>query len=94
MVQDSSLLVGMIAQNRTNSIAAGTNTDGIPEGTSHLYFTSARARNVFTVNSPLSYNSSTGTLSVTGVTQDITVQTSSTTTATLHFTNGVLTSVS
>lgn len=93
----NSHLYGMIAQNKANSLASGTNTDGIPEGATNLYFTSTRARNVFTVQSPLNYVPSTGTLNINGVTQDITVVTATTpsvTTATLHFTNGVLTSVS
>lgn len=93
----NSHLYGMIAQNRNNSLASGTTTDGVPEGSTNLYFTSTRARNVFTVQSPLSYVPSTGTLSVSGVTQNITVVTAVTPSvlfSTLHFTNGILTSVS
>ena len=95
----NSHLYGMIAQQKANSLAAGTTTTSIPEGT-NLYFTSARARNVFTVQSPLNYVPATGTLSVTGYTGTVTVlvdvdfvaQTK--TTKTLTYSNGVLTSVS
>ena len=57
-------LYGLIAQQRENSLTVGATTDNVPEGSSHLYFTSARARSVYTVQSPLNYVQSTGTLSL------------------------------
>jgi len=89
-------LVGMISQAKANALSSGTTTSSIPEGT-NLYFTSARARSVISATSPLAYNSSTGVVSVNGLTQDVTVVTQTTPsvlTSVLHFTNGVLTSIS
>ena len=89
-------LVGMIAQTKANALSSGTTTSNVPEGT-NLYFTSARARSVISATSPLAYNSSTGVVSVNGLTQDITVVTQTTPsvlTSVLHFTNGILTSIS
>ena len=88
-------LVGMISQAKANALSSGTTTSNIPEGT-NLYFTSARARSVINSTSPLAYNSSTGEVSVNGLTQDVTVVTQTTPsvlTSVLHFTNGVLTSI-
>ena len=112
-------LVGMISQAKANALSSGTTTSNVPEGT-NLYFTSERARAVIGVTSPLAYNSSTGTVSLTqdannrlvtdaekntwnnkansfvGLTQDVTVVTQTTPsvlTSVLHFTNGVLTSI-
>ena len=47
-----------------NSLVTGATTDNVPEGTNNLYFTASRARSVFQVNTPLSYDSSTGTLNL------------------------------
>jgi hypothetical protein len=112
-------LVGMISQAKANALSNETTTSSIQEGT-NLYFTSARARSVINATSPLAYNSSTGTVSLTqdvnnrlvtdaekniwnnkansfvGLTQDVTVVTQTTPsvlTSVLHFTNGVLTSI-
>lgn len=57
-------LYGLIAQNRENSLTVGATTDNVPEGSTNLYFTSARARSVYTVQTPLNYVQSTGTLSL------------------------------
>lgn len=89
-------LVGMIAQAKANALQSGSTTSSIPEGT-NLYFTAARGRSVISATSPLAYNSSTGVVSVNGLTQDITVVTQTTPsvlTSVLHFTNGILTSIS
>lgn len=89
-------LVGMIAQAKANALSNGSTTSDIPEGI-NLYFTSARGRSVISATSPLTYNSSTGVVSVNGLTQDITVVTQTTPlvlTSVLHFTNGILTSIS
>ena len=89
-------LVGMIAQTKANALSSGSTTSNVPEGT-NLYFTSARGRSVISATSPLAYNSSTGVVSVNGLTQDVTVVTQTTPavlTSVLHFTNGVLTSIS
>lgn len=89
-------LVGMISQAKENALSSGTTTSSIPEGT-NLYFTSARARSVINATSPLAYSSSTGVISANGLTQDVTVVTQTTPsvlTSVLHFTNGVLTSIS
>ena len=88
-------LIGMISQAKANALSSGTTTSNIPEGT-NLYFTSARARSVINATSPLDYNSSTGEVSAKGLTQDVTVVTQTTPlvlTSVLHFTNGVLTSI-
>lgn len=88
-------LVGMISQAKANALSSGTTTSNVPEGT-NLYFTSARARSVINASSPLAYNSSTGEVSANGLTQDVTVVTQTTPsvlTSVLHFTNGVLTSI-
>ena len=84
----ASALAGMVAQNRENSLQNGTTTSSVPEGT-NLYFTSARGRSVISATSPLAYNSGTGVVSANGLTQDVTISTT-----TLHFTNGILTSIS
>ena len=89
-------LVGMIAQAKANALSSDSTTSNIPEGT-NLYFTSARARGSISASSPLNYNSSTGEVSANGLTQDVTVVTQVTPavlTSVLHFTNGVLTSIS
>ena len=89
-------LIGMISQAKANALSSGTTTSNIPEGT-NLYFTSARGRSLISATSPLAYNSSTGVVSVNGLTQDITVVTQTTPsvlTSVLHFTNGILTSIS
>ena len=57
-------LVGLIAQQRENALPVGATTDSIPEGSSHLYFTSTRARSTVSASSPLSYNLSTGVFSI------------------------------
>ena len=88
-------LVGMISQAKANALSSDTTTSNVPEGT-NLYFTSARARSVISATSPLAYSSSTGVVSVNGLTQDVTVVTQTTPsvlTSVLHFTNGILTSI-
>ena len=88
-------LVGMISQAKANALSSGTTTSNIPEGT-NLYFTSARARSVINAKYPLDYNYSTGEVSANGLTQDVTVVTQTTPlvlTSVLHFTNGILTSI-
>ena len=88
-------LAGMVAQNRENSLQNGTTTSSVPEGT-NLYFTATRAKSVISATSPLAYNSSTGVVSVDGLTQDVTVVTQVTPAvlkSVLHFTNGILTSI-
>lgn len=88
-------LVGMISQAKANALSSDTTTSNVPEGT-NLYFTSSRARSVISATSPLAYNSSTGEVSANGLTQDVTVVTQTTPsvlTSVLHFTNGVLTSI-
>ena len=89
-------LVGMIAQAKANALSSGSTTSNVPEGT-NLYFTAARARSVISATSPLAYNSVTGVVSANGLTQDITVVTQTTPsvlTSVLHFTDGILTSIS
>ena len=88
-------LVGMIAQAKANALSSGSTTSNVPEGT-NLYFTSDRGRSVISATSPLAYNSSTGEVSANGLTQNVTVVTQTTPavlTSVLHFTNGVLTSI-
>ena len=88
-------LVGMISQAKANALSGDTTTSNIQEGI-NLYFTSARARSVINATSPLDYNSSTGEVSANGLTQDVTVVTQTTPlvlTSVLHFTNGILTSI-
>ena len=92
----SGALAGMIAQNRENSLQAGSTTSNVPEGT-NLYFTAARGRSLISATSPLAYDSATGVVSANGLTQDVTVVTQTTPsvlTSVLHFTNGILTSIS
>ena len=81
-------LIGMISQAKANALSGGSTTSDVPEGT-NLYFTSARGRSVISATSPLAYDSGTGVVSANGLTQDVTISTT-----TLHFTNGVLTSIS
>ena len=52
----------------TAAIATKDNTDEIAEGSSNLYFTTARARSSVSAGVGVSYNSSTGVISSTGVT--------------------------
>lgn len=88
-------LVGMIAQAKANALSSGSTTSNIPEGT-NLYFTSARGRSVISATSPLAYDSSTGVISANGLTADVTIVTQTTPsvlTSVLHFTNGILTSI-
>ncbi|MCX8159288.1 MAG: hypothetical protein N3D20_03335, partial [Candidatus Pacearchaeota archaeon] len=49
----------------SGDVLDSSNTDNLPEGTSNLYFTNARARNALSGTSPISYNSSTGVISLT-----------------------------
>ena len=89
-------LVGMIAQAKANALSSDSTTSNVPEGT-NLYFTAARGRSVISASSPLAYNSSTGVVSANGLTQNVTVVTQTTPsvlTSVLHFTNGILTSIS
>ena len=89
-------LVGMISQAKANALSSGTTTSSISEGT-NLYFTAARGRSVISATSPLAYNSVTGVVSANGLTQDVTIVTQTTPsvlTSVLHFTNGILTSIS
>ena len=88
-------LVGMISQAKANALSSGSTTSNVPEGT-NLYFTSARGRSVISATSPLAYDSATGVVSANGLTQDVTVVTQTTPavlTSVLHFTNGILTSI-
>ena len=88
-------LVGMIAQAKANALSSGSTTSNVPEG-SNLYFTSTRARGAISATSPLAYNSGTGVVSANGLTQNVTVVTQTTPsvlTSVLHFTNGILTSI-
>ena len=89
-------LVGMITQVKANALPNGSTTSNVPEGT-NLYFTAARGRSLISATSPLAYNSVTGVVSANGLTQDVTVVTQTTPsvlTSVLHFTNGILTSIS
>lgn len=89
-------LVGMISQAKANALSSESTTSNIKEGT-NLYFTSDRCRSVISAVSPLAYNSETGVFSANGLTQDVTVVTQVTPTvltSVLHFTNGILTSIS
>lgn len=61
---DFGLLVGLTSQNRDTSLSYGSTTDSIPEGSNNLYFTSLRARSVYTVQLPLLYNQSSGELAL------------------------------
>ena len=56
--------MGVARQTAEKSLATGATTDNIPEGSTNLYFTTARGRNVLAANTPLSYNSGTGTFSI------------------------------
>ena len=44
MVANVGTLVGMIKQVQSTTLQTGTTTDGVPEGSSNLYFTAARGR--------------------------------------------------
>lgn len=57
-------ILGMAAQTRDKSLAVGATTDNVPEGSSNLYFTAARARSSVSAASPLSYNSTSGGFSI------------------------------
>ena len=51
----------------TAQIATKDNTDEMTEGSSNLYFTDARARGAISVSGDMSYNSSTGVITTTGL---------------------------
>jgi len=51
----------------TSQIATKDNTDEMTEGSTNLYFTNARARGAISVSGDISYNSSTGVISTTGL---------------------------
>ena len=51
----------------TAQIATKDNTDEMTEGSSNLYFTDARARGSISVSGDISYNSSTGVITTTGL---------------------------
>ena len=50
-----------------SQIATKDNTDEMTEGSTNLYFTDARARSAISVSGDISYNSSTGVISTTGL---------------------------
>jgi hypothetical protein len=58
------------AQSYADNLVNGLDTDDIEEGASNLYFTNGRARNAMGAGTGLSYDSSTGTVSVTANTFD------------------------
>ncbi len=51
----------------TSQIATKDNTDEMTEGSTNLYFTDARARDAISVSGDISYNSTTGVISTTGL---------------------------
>ena len=59
------------AQNYADGLVNGLDTDDIEEGASNLYFTNGRARNAMGAGTGLSYDTSTGTFSVTANTYDV-----------------------
>lgn len=63
-INGQNYLVGLIAQQRASALQTGTTSDVIVEGSTNLYFTSARARSTVSASSPLSYNLSTGVFSI------------------------------
>ena len=92
--------MGIARQTAEKALATGATTDNIPEGSTNLYFTTARGRNVLAANTPLSYNNGTGTFSISGgYTGSVTVVTGvnfagqTVTTQTLTYSNGILTGV-
>lgn len=58
------------AQSYADGLVNNLDTDDIEEGASNLYFTNGRARNAMGAGTGLSYDSSTGTFSVTANTYD------------------------
>lgn len=58
------------AETYADNLVNGLDTDDIEEGSSNLYFTNGRARNAMAAGTGLSYDSSTGTFSVTANTYD------------------------
>lgn len=62
--QQNNHLYGLIAQTREKALAVGSTTDNVPEGSTHLYFTSARGRGVISASTPLAYSISTGIMSI------------------------------
>ena len=53
-INGQNYLVGLIAQQRANALQNGTTSDAIAEGSTNLYFTSARARSTVSASSPFS----------------------------------------
>lgn len=49
----------------TAALSSAPTTDSLPEGSTNLYFTQARARAAISATSPISYDSSTGVISTT-----------------------------
>ncbi|MEO5360620.1 MAG: hypothetical protein H7843_09240 [Nitrospirota bacterium] len=56
------------SQSRFNTAFSGMTTDNLSQGTGNLYFTNAAARAALSAAAPLSYNSTTGAVSIAGVT--------------------------
>lgn len=66
----SIIALGVARQAAENSLSSGATTSNVPEGT-NLYFTTARARNVISALSPIAYNNSTGQISASIATSDV-----------------------
>lgn len=69
-------VAGVVAMARARqveeaSLSTGATTDNVPEGSTNLYYTASRARSVFQVNTPLSYDSGTGTLNLPQATSSV-----------------------
>jgi len=54
----------------TAALSAAPTTDALPEGATNLYYTDARARAALSASSPLTYDSSTGVLSMPSLNTD------------------------
>lgn len=67
---DNTIATKSYADNAVSTAVNALDTDDIEEGASNLYFTNGRARNAVTNGTGLSYDSSTGTFSVTANTYD------------------------
>lgn len=64
----SKIVSGTIDAARLPTInATVSSTDVVPEGTTNLYYTDSRVRNAISAGTGISYNSSTGEISATGV---------------------------
>lgn len=76
-IKDSSVnlttkVTGTLPQSNGGTGSTSLNSDIVSEGSTNLFYTTARARNSISGASPITYNSSTGSIGLNATTSDIT----------------------